>query len=195
MKRKLIIFLLILSLCMFIFSIISTYARYSSEHEEITSINLTEWKFFINNSDIANNSNFTASIVPIFEENPHIEKGIIAPNSTGYFDIELDCSNTNLSFSYSIDINNTNSYIQDFIITGYSKNNGEIVEITDNFITEEILYSDDIDSIFYRFYIKWNDSENNITNNLQDTQLSVNNAIGVINVNVSITQIEDTYNF
>lgn len=195
MKRKYTIILLFISLYVFIFSLVSTYARYSSEYEKLTTLNLTKWKLYVNNSDIANNSDISQNITPTFISNPHIAENVIVPMSEGYFDLEIDCSNTDLSFSYTINIDTSVSEIADFKLIGYSINNGEMILTQTPEITGEILYSDNIDIISFRIYIKWDDSENNITNNIQDTQLSINNSTACVNVNISFEQIIDTYNF
>lgn len=195
MKKIFITLLFFMSLCLFIFSIVYTYARYSSEYEKTTNINLTKWQLIINDSDISNNKNISSTITPVFDANPHISEGIIAPTSTGYFDIEIDCSNTDLSFSYEININNTDSNVLDFKVVGYSLNNSETILYTSDSIHANVLYSDNTDTISYRFFIEWDDTEQNVTNNLEDTQLSINNSLATINIDISLKQIIDTYDF
>lgn len=191
MRKKIINYLLIISIFFLIFSIVSTYARYSSEYNKTTNMNFTKWNIKINNSDISNNSNITSSLIPTLESNPHIAENVIVPTSTGYFDIEIDCSETNLSFTYTIDINNLNSEIKDYKVTGYSLNNSPTITYDGSLITENILSEDNIDSISYRFFVEWDDSAENITSNSEDTNLCINNSIGQIDVNISFNQITD----
>lgn len=188
MKKKLTIFLLFLC---FGLLLVSTYAKYLSEYEKTTTANLAKWKLFINNSDISKNSDFSASITPIFDSNPHISNNIIVPTSRGYFDLEIDCSNTDLSFSYTIDIDNSASDVLDFKVTGYSLDEREIIPFSESSITDTVLSTSDTNKLSYRIFVEWDDSENNMTNNIEDTQLAINNAISIINVNVSFSQLTD----
>lgn len=197
MKRKFIVFLLILSLIIFIFSVVSTYAKYKSEYLKTTNANLTKWNIKLNNEDISNNLDLTSVLTYNQISNEHIANNIIAPTSQGYFDVEIDCSDTDLSFTYTIDLNNEDSPIQDYRVTGYSLNNGTTtpLEETDLPLTDDILVEDNIDTISYRFFVEWYDEDDNITNNSEDTEFAINQEIATINVKVSFEQIVDTYNF
>ena len=188
--KKTLIPLLLISIVGFL--LISTYAKYLSEYEKITTANLAKWQLLINNSDISNNSDFSSSITPVFDDNPHISNNIIAPTSSGYFDLEIDCSNTDLSFSYAIDIANSASDVLDFKVTGYSLDGGEIVPFSEASITDSVLTSSNIDKLSYRFFVEWDDSENNMTNNIEDTQLSINSVTSTINVNISFSQLTNS---
>ena len=190
-KRKILVFLTLISICLLGFSIYFTYAKYSSDYEKNTNINLTKWRLKINNSDISNGSDFSQSLTPVLDSNSHIANNVIAPTSTGYFDIELDPSETDLSFTYSIIINNTGSAVQDYKVTGYSINNGSTIAFNNATITNTILVQDSHSPISYRFFVEWDDSQNNVTNNAEDTQLAINQEIGTINVQINFEQITD----
>lgn len=191
-KRKVLFFLTFVSVCLLAFSIYFTYAKYTSNFEKGTNINLTKWRLKINNSDISNNSDFSQSLTPVIDSNPHIANNVIAPTSTGHFDIEIDPSEIDLSFSYSITINNTISAIQDYKVTGYSIDNGSPLAFNNTPITNTILFDDSHDSITYRFFVEWDDSQNNTTNNAEDTQLAINQETATINVHISFEQIADS---
>lgn len=197
MKRKFIIFLLILSLIIFIFSVVSTYAKYKSEYLKTTNAYFTKWNIKINNKDISNNLDLTSVLTYNQISNPHIANNIIAPTSQGYFDLEIDCSDADLSFTYTIDLKTEDSPVQDYRVTGYSLNNGTTVPLanTDLPLTNDILVEDNIDTISYRFFLEWYDHDDNITNNNKDTEFAINQEIATIKVNVSFEQIVNTYNF
>ena len=158
--KKALIFILLISIIGLL--LISTYAKYLSEYEKITTGNLAKWQLLINNSDISNNSDFSSSITPIFNNNSHISNNIIVPTSSGYFDLEIDCSNTDLSFSYTINIDNSISDVLDFKVTGYSLDGGEILTFSETSITDSVLASSNTDKLSYRIFVEWNDSDNNI---------------------------------
>ncbi len=191
-KRSYFIVLTLISTCLFIFSIYFTYAKYTSDYEKSTNINLAKWRLKINNSDVSNNSDFSQALTPVIDSNPHIANNVIAPTSTGHFDIELDPSEIDLSFSYSITINNTNSAVQDYKVTGYSIDNGATLAFNNTPITNTILSDDSHNPITYRFFVEWDDSQSNSTNNAEDTQLAINQEIGTINVQISFEQVTDS---
>ena len=191
-KRKILVFLTLISLCFLAFSIYYTYAKYTSDYEKETNIDLSKWRLKINNSDISNNSDFSQCLSPVFDQNPHIANNVIAPTSTGHFDIEIDPSEIDLSFTYTITIDNLDSDVLDYKVTGYSIDNGSTTAYSGTPITNTILAEDDHSSISYRFFVEWDDSQDNLTDNEEDTQLAVNQVTGKINIQISFEQVADS---
>lgn len=194
MLKKVSGYCLAISICFLTFFIVSTYAKYSTQFDNNANFNLTKWKILINNSDIMENSDISELITPTFETNEYIAENVIAPTSSGYFDIELDSSNTNLSFSYLISIAKTTE-VNDFIVTGYSINNSETILPFDDHISGEILYDANIDLTSFRIYVEWIDGDGQTSNNIEDTVLGNNESIGAFQVSIQLNQIEDDYTF
>jgi len=194
MLKKVSGYCLAISIYFLTFFIVSTYAKYSTQFDNNANFNLTKWKILINNSDIMENSDISELITPTFETNEYIAENVIAPTSSGYFDIELDSSNTNLSFSYLISIAKTTE-VNDFIVTGYSINNSETILPFDDHISGEILYDANIDLTSFRIYVEWIDGDGQTSNNIEDTVLGNNESIGAFQVSIQLNQIEDDYTF
>lgn len=197
MSKKILYALCLISTFFLMFFIVTTYAKYSSQSDKNVTFNMTSWKLLINNSDIANNSNFSSSIVPTFTNTTYISEGIIAPTSTGYFDIEIDCSATNLSFEYLLTVANTDSSVADFNVTGYSIDDFNTILPYSESITGEVLYNKEnkINTTTIRVYVEWDDSQENISDNASDTNLAINNSTSSLNVSININQKIDTYDF
>lgn len=197
MSKKILYILSIISVILLVFFIATTYAKYSSQSDKNVTFNLTSWKLIINNTDIANNSNFSAGIVPTFTNTTYISDGVVAPTSVGYFDVEIDCSNTNLSFEYLLTVSNADSDVVDYNITGYSINDFSTVLPYSTSITGQVLYDGEnkINSTTIRIYVEWDDSQTNTTDDTADTTLAINNSSASLNVSMTLNQKIDTYNF
>ena len=129
-------------------------------------------------------------ITPTFPGTTHIAEGIIAPTSEGYFELNMDYTNVDVSFDYEISITpNANSSVKDLVPTGYSINDGEIINITNNStITGTILKNDTTRQQSLCIYIKWDD-ESGTMDNAADTATTIpENATTLLDVNISFTQ-------
>lgn len=109
-----------------------------------------------NDLSIKNNTDISNSIVPVFPGTEHISSNIIAPTVEGYFDLNLDFSDADVSFKYEITSGaDENSSVKDLVATGYSINDGEKVEF-ENYnepISEIIPLSSGIKTRKIRIYI------------------------------------------
>ena len=70
------IFIALLSLLYLITLVQDTYAKYTSSANANTNITISRWNILVNDQDIKNNSNFTNTIKPTFEENENIASGV-----------------------------------------------------------------------------------------------------------------------
>lgn len=171
-KKHILFFLALLSLGYTIFLITDTMAKYKSDAEANTNISIARWNILVNNQDIKNNKDFSSTITPVFEGNENMADNIIAPNAEGYFDIIVDHTNVDVSFTLKIDISiDPNSSVKDLIIKEYSYNDTNPISINNNecHINNDIDYTDTIKTRKYRFYVKWNDDEGSTMNNEEDT--------------------------
>ena len=174
-NKRLNIIIALVSLLLLITMVQDTYAKYVSSAKANTNFTIATWAFNINQQDVLGNSNFSNTITPVFLENSNIKPGVIAPTSEGYFDILIDASSTDVSFTETITITNpTNSPVKDLLITGYKKNDEEVVEFTEatRTITTDHLLTDTNKVTSYRIFIKWYDGEDEIMDNEADTNAS-----------------------
>ena len=189
MKLKKVYLLLALASLLLLVSVIqNTYAKYISKATANSNFTIASWNFKVNNQDINANSNFSNVIVPVFENNPNIKDNVIAPTSEGYFDINIDHSNVDVSFTEKISLNfsDTNT-VSDLKITGYAINDGSIIEFNGNEISTDCLLSDDVKINKYRFYVTWIDNDGQTMQNKDDTEATEN---GNASISVSLSFIQ-----
>lgn len=192
-NQKFKLLLATISLIICISFIKETYAKYITEANANANIKVAKWKILVNNQDIVNNNNITETISPKFTGNSNIKDDVIAPGATGYFDLIIDPTNTDVTFSYEITSSiNENSSVKDLYITGYSINDNEEINFNEDeqkIIKNTIFYSEDRTNTKIRVYISWQDGENETMDNIADTSATMledNNA--KVDVNIKFIQ-------
>ncbi|MDD6093409.1 MAG: hypothetical protein SOZ11_04885 [Bacilli bacterium] len=192
MKKKYVIILLFISLCLCLFFIQDSFAKYLTSASETANMNIARWKIIVNNKDIRDNSSSSAIISPVFLGNDNVASDIIAPGSEGYFDLIIDANAADVSFKYKIDITtDENSAVKDIIAVKYKINNGEEILFTggNQTIEKSVLHSDNTDVINIRVYIKWNDGDGSEMDNIADTAATQNKVGAILKVNMNFTQL------
>jgi len=189
-NRKFRLLLACISLLILVDLVQDTYAKYVSSADANTNFTIARWAFTVNNQDIIANNNFSSTITPVFDQNANISNNVIAPTSTGYFDIVIDSSNVGVSFDETITLSNaeTNT-ITDLVFTGYQKNNGNVIAFTNNqtSITETHLLGEQTTLNTYRFFIEWTDGTNETMDNADDTQAAID-GVAAVHVNINFIQ-------
>lgn len=192
-NQKFKLLLATISLIICISFIKETYAKYITEANANANIKVAKWKILVNNQDIVNNNNITETISPKFTGNSNIKDDVIAPGATGYFDLIIDPTNTDVTFSYEITSSvNENSSVKDLYITGYSINDNEEINFNEDeqkIIKNTIFYAEDRTNTKIRVYISWQDGENETMDNIADTSATMledNNA--KVDVNIKFIQ-------
>lgn len=194
-NKKLFILLVGIFICLLLFSIVLIYAKYLSSASGQTDVNIARWNIIVNDKSIKNNTDISSAIQPVFEGNENIASNIIAPTAEGYFDLNFDFTDVDVSFKYEITVSsNENSSVSDLVTTGYSQDDGEKITF-DEFnkpITDTISLGDNIDNRKIRVYIIWNDDETSSTmTDEDDTQSTKQDLPALLNVNISFTQVAD----
>lgn len=184
------IFIALLSLLYLITLVQDTYAKYTSSANANTNITISRWNILVNNQDIKNNSNFTNTIKPVFEDNENIATGVIAPTSKGYFDIIIDGTKTDVSFQYNINLALSSlNTVSDLKLTNYKVNDDDTLhQIENNVISNQILYDSDNKIIKYRIFVEWIDGDAETMNNEADTEAAIN-GIAAYDIAINVIQI------
>ena len=191
-KRIFRLLLACISLLLLIDMIQDTYAKYISSASANSTFTIARWAFLVNSQDVLSNSDFSNTIVHTFDANQNIGSGVIAPTSTGHFEVTIDSSDVDVAFDEVITLSqaSTNT-VDDIVFTGYKLNNGSVVslnDVTTATITSTHAVNEVTTSNTYTFYIKWNDNAQTETmDNADDTAATVNGVAGV-NVSLSFTQ-------
>ncbi len=190
-KRKIKLLLAFIALIICITQISQTYAKYIETKEGDTSFTIAQWKVLVNNQDISETTTMSSLISPIYIDNENIKEGVIAPGSEGYFDIEIDANNVEVSFLYNITIGSTEeSSVQDLKITGYSQNESAIIPLVEetNNISDTIYYNQSEKNIKLRIYFSWIEGEGETMNNQSDTNAALSGKNGKLKINLSFIQ-------
>ena len=98
----------------------STYSRYVANTTSDINASFSKWEILVQNTDITSNGTSSITIEPIIQGNDHVADGTLAPSSKGYFDINIDPTNVDVSFNYNITLDIVDGeLLPDLMITKY----------------------------------------------------------------------------
>ena len=206
MKRRLCLLLLLISASVSLCFISSTYSRYVAGSEGNIDMLFAKWQILVNESDITDQNSSNITFTPVMEENQNIKDGTIAPTSRGYFDIDIDPSNVEVSFRYLVSLSMNNEDMPDLMITKYAilpsdYQEGDVIEYTTtntSTITDDLIYDnegDGFDPFTIRIYFEWYDGEDELMDDDDDTAVGIDAAENdtelTITATLSFEQIVD----
>lgn len=180
-KFKLLVLLMSLSITMCIMS--NTYSKYAADTTGNIEASLAKWQILVNTTDITDGVSRTLTVTPTIDTNANVAANKLAPASTGYFDIEVDPSNVEVSFNYRITLSAANQSMPDIKMTRYAildedYTPGDTIEktnITNNQITGTQNYSaGGFDPFTVRVYFEWVEGEGETMNDAADTTVGHN---------------------
>lgn len=116
----------------------NTYSRYVADATGNFKMSFAQWQILINNEDITNNTSSSIVLTPVIDENSYVKENKIAPSSTGYFDINIDPSNVDVSFNYSISLKVLNENMPDLMIRKYAILDNDFDEKKDTITYKDI---------------------------------------------------------
>lgn len=179
-KIKILIAFGSLSICLCLMS--STYSRYIVDATGNVEALFAKWQILVNENDITNGLDSSIDFEPVIDENDYVASNVLAPSSTGYFDIDIDPSNVELSFKYTIDITIEDEKIPDLIITKYSiipdsyieGDPIDVINLAEGTITNDLTFDKEIESFQFepftiRVYFEWYDGEGELMNDEDDS--------------------------
>ena len=188
-KKKIIFFVALISLFYCVTFMQDTYAKYLSSATENAELTIARWSILINDQDVVNESDFTDTISPIFNGTSNIKSDVIAPTAQGYFELEINGENTDVSFQYSIGIDTTDCEVTDLRITSYVID-GVTTSFSGSNVVGSILLNDVSRTKTIRFNVEWNDNAATETmDNEADTAASAEET-AAFTVNVNLIQLQ-----
>lgn len=194
--KKFILLIIGLLICCLLFILTQIYAKYLSSTSGSTTMQIANWNVKVNNQSIKTNTNLQGHIIPVFPGSEHISSNIIAPTAEGYFDLNFDFSQVDVSCSYTIQTSvNSNSSVTDLIATGYSIDDGPTINLEhpNDSISDTILLTNQLRTRKIRVFILWNDDETTQSMiNTDDTQATISSTPALLDVNISFTQVIET---
>jgi hypothetical protein len=184
----------------------STYSRYVADTTGNIDALFAKWQILVSNTDITSNSNSTIAFMPTIEENANVKSNVIAPSSKGYFDIDIDPTNVDVSFKYSINLGIQNENVPDLMITKYAiipasyieGDTLEVINLTDNLISNTLSFNKEIESYKFepftvRVYFEWYEGVNELMNDEADTAVGNSAASAgttfTMNANITFEQV------
>lgn len=117
MKKKTLKFTILILILVILYLIISsTYSKYvTGIDDQTTSLHISNWNIKLNNKDILKNQNFSGDVKLKKDSNSNIAENIIAPTSSGTFEVTLDSTGTELPYNYEFEfaenVDTKSSYI------------------------------------------------------------------------------------
>ncbi len=188
-NKKIIFLIFCVSILLCILTMQETYAKYSTSNNATSNMSIARWRILVNNFDVRNDLSAETVIQPVFSGNNNISDGYIAPTANGYFDIIIDATETDVTFDYQISLNqNASNQVVDLVITGYSLDNGEVINYNNSNITGTINKTDANKTKQVRVFVTWNDGEGSTMNNEADTNTTGDNATAKMDVNLHFIQ-------
>lgn len=177
-KKRIKQFIFLYSILVIFFVMYSTLAKYEDTSEGYTKIAVANWKIALNGKELTSSSNTltdSITLIPTTDENGNdlttdIDENTpikIKPGQTGYFDIEIDPTGTEVSFWYQVSLDLVNSVLpRGLNILSYSLDGG----ITSNTLPEDNTLSNtvslgskdmftDSDVQRIRYYWNWESGE------------------------------------
>lgn len=209
MRKRISLILLLVSSCLCLSFMSSTYSRYVAGTTGNIDILFAKWQILVDNTEIVNQNSSSISFTPVIESNDNIKENTIAPTSKGYFDIDIDPSSVDVSFRYQIDLSIDNEDIPDLMITKYAVldsnyQDGDIIEyttltsstITDNMLFDNTTPNFSFDPFTVRIYFEWFEGEDELMNDEDDSLIGAaaaeDDVTFTLNANISFEQIIET---
>ena len=187
MKSKILYITCAIMIFVTIYEITNTYGLFESNINMDVDSKVATWNILINDTNIGKSETFTIDNF-ISEEDSTVASGKIAPGTSGYFNINIDPSTTQVSIRYDLtfDFSKLDNL---FTITKVEEKNGYNLIKTgpntySNVITLNEIKENKTNNI--RVHIKW---DNNEENNDKDTEIGMTEN-NTLNIPVSITVLQ-----
>ena len=166
----------------------TTYAKYVTNLDANANIAISYWNILINNQDILENPDISAVMTAVLPGSEYSKPDVLVPGSLGYFDLNIDSSQVTVPFTLTVttSINEASSLTTDFLVVGYSLDNGNtMIDLVDT-DTFSLDIGADVDTTTIRIYTVWDDDGLDST---EDTLLGIQGGTAILDVNLHFDQI------
>lgn len=191
MRSKIkILLILVFSLAILytIYSIYDTYALLETNISVVNDLNTAKWNINVNNTSLSGEStNFSVDKIKV-DENTYTKDNKLAPGTTGYFDIEIDPTDTDVSIRYDISFDFTSLSNSINVLSIQETTGANLIKTNLNTYTNVLTLSEikEGKKNNVRVNVVWNNIEEN---NEEDSQLgSIYNNKLDIPVTLTVTQ-------
>lgn len=178
-KKIFLILIMSLAVLFTVYNIYDTYALLETDEMVSNDINTAKWNIKINDTLLGDTTSFVVDGIKI-EENDYTKENKLAPGLTGYFDILIDPTDTDVSIKYTISFDFSN-VPEGIDVLGVAETSGDTLIETDKNTYTNVLTLDDIKKEIknnIRVNFSWNNLEDN---NIEDSKLGLiyNNKIEI----------------
>ena len=171
------------------FSVIqTTYAKYVTNLDANANIAISYWNILVNNQDISENPDISAVMTAVLPGSEYAKPDVLVPGSLGYFDLNIDLSQVTVTFTLTVttSINEASFLTTDFLVVGYSFDNGNTIQDLIDTNTFSCDVGADVDNTTIRVYTVWDDDGLDST---EDTLLGIQGGTAILDVNLHFDQI------
>lgn len=159
MNKKILYIIFSFFLLLTLYEIKKTYGLFESNNKMSVQQSTAKWNILINGTNIKSEEKFVVNSVNV-EDNENVLNGKIAPGVKGYFDVEIDKTNTSTSIVYSITFDFTKISDSITIEKIEETTSGNLIRTGENTYSKVMKINDNpINNI--RVYIKWENKEEN----------------------------------
>lgn len=188
-RKNSVIVLIIICFFFLTFVIVNTtYGLFESNKVEIFKSNIAKWNINVNDINVTESANFVIDKITL-ENNTSVKDGKMAPGTSGYFDILIDGTNTDVSFRYDISFDFSDLAISNLkIISIEEVNFNKLVRTAINTYSNAVTLKDikNGNKNLIRVHVKW---ENNDDFNDEDSMIGLDDKYELnIPVNITFTQ-------
>ena len=176
MKKHILVILCVVSVVVLIVQITYTYSLFETDRDAVIFSPIAKWNIMVNDSfitsDTIQENAFRLGGVQ-WSSGGHVREGKAAPGSVGTFEINIDPTDTEVSFLYEITIDTSGFLNEEFYISGVRElNDEEFVRTGEATYVGIAKLSDNQNGKVYHIEIdvSWNNNENN---NDKDYELGV----------------------
>ena len=197
MKKQIIgsIILVVIITILTVLTTVYTYSLYESDAVSPATANIAKWNIKVNNSMItglAAESRINIGSID-WQSSGHVRSGKAAPGSIGSFEIEIDPTDTQVSFIYELELEIEDLDNDEFQVHSVTETNGHTIVRTGEKTYSGIVTLTDIaneELINIEVNVIWNNNEDN---NDKDYELGIKAGAGVyIPVRINLTQYHGT---
>ena len=194
MKKHILIMLCVVSVVILLIQITYTYSLFETDRDAVIFSPIAKWNIMVNDSfitsDTTQENSFKLGSVD-WNSGGHVREGKAAPGSVGTFEINIDPTDTEVSFLYELTIDTSDFLNYEFYISGVREINGEeFVRTGESTYVGIARLSDNQGGKTYHVEIdiSWHNNDNN---NDSDYQLGIR-AEEQLNIPVSLKFVQYT---
>lgn len=167
--KKIFKFIILILILILLFLILrSTYSKYITQEDSGLDTHVDNWNIKITTDDVNGSHSFSGDIQMIRNSSEYVDSSYIAPTSSGYFDVTIDSTGTEVDYTYNLefaeDIDTKSSYTTNLKASWGDSNSGYIYQLEFNldysYYSQPIVYRFNVKQEYYQEYYEqglWTD--------------------------------------